>query len=214
MSDKIAVLIADDHPVVRSGLNNMLSNLADIAVVGEAARGDEALELNRALRPDVLVLDIRMPDASGLQLIPQLKADNPEVRVLILTSYENDEYLFGAISAGAHGFLLKSAAYEELAQAIRDVFSGRRQLSPRLVGRVLDELELYAREISRYKAGLSESHVQILRLVAEGLTNKEIAGRLHWSEITVKRKISEILEKLGVAGRAQAVSEATRRGVI
>jgi two-component system, NarL family, response regulator DevR len=214
MSEPIRVLIVDDHPVVRSGLRNMLSNLDDIAVAGEAASGAEALAQNRALRPDVLVLDVRMPDVSGLQLIPQLQADSPELRLLILTSYENDEYLFGAISAGAHGFLLKSAAFEELAQAIRDVFSGRRQLSPRLVGRVLDELQLYAQEISRYKAGLSDNHVQILRLVAEGLTNREIAGRLHWSEITVKRKVSEILEKLGVATRAQAVSEAVRRGVI
>jgi DNA-binding NarL/FixJ family response regulator len=214
MSDKIQVLIVDDHPVVRGGLRHLLSHAPDIEVIGEADTGEAAIGANRQLHPDVIVLDIRMPGIGGLQCIPSLREDNDEVKILVLTSYDSDEYLFGALGAGAHGFLLKSSAYSELIDAVRDIFSGKRQLSPPLMGRVLTEFEVYAREISRYKIGLSQDHIKILRLVAEGLTNREIAGRLHWSEITVKRKISEILVALGVGTRAQAASEAVKRGMI
>src|SRR5690606_35996163 len=123
--------------------------------------------------------------SSGMRIIPTLRQSHPKVKVLMLTSHDTDEHLFGSLNLGAHGFLLKSIAHEELAEAIRRVHRGERQLSPRLVGRVLNEFELYAKEVTSRKLGLSEGHIEILRLVAEGYTNRKIASELHWSEITV-----------------------------
>lgn len=211
---KIHVLIVDDHPVVRRGLSSVLANMNDIKVVAEAENSAQALEKTRELRPDVVILDIRMPGSSGLQIIQALKQAHAEVKIVMLTSYDTDEHLFGALSSGAHGFLLKSIAHEELAEAIRRVYRGERQLSPRLVGRVLGEFESYAKEVNRHKAGLTETQIEILRLIADGSTNREIAAKLHWSEITVKRKISEILTQLNVTTRTQAVSEAMKKGLI
>lgn len=211
---KIRVLIADDHPVVRRGLHSILTNMDDIDVIGEAEDSAQALSQTDKLKPDVVILDIRMPGSSGMRIIPHLKQIHPEVKVLMLTSYDTDEHLFGSLNLGAHGFLLKSVAHEELAEAIRRVHRGERQLSERLVGRVLDEFESYAKEVSRHKTGLSSSHIEILQLIAEGYTNRKIASKLHWSEITVKRRISEILAQLNVNTRAQAVSEAMKRGLI
>jgi len=213
-TDKIRVLIVDDHPVVRRGLHSILTNMDDLQVVGEAEDSAGALQRTRELKPDVVLLDIRMPGCSGLQIIQGLKQAHPEVKILVLTSHDTDEYLFGALSSGAHGFLLKSIAHEELPEVVRRVYRGERQLSPRLVGRVLGEFETYAKEVTRSKTGLSESHLQILRLIAEGRTNRDIAAKLHWSEITVKRKVSDILLRLNVATRTQAVSEAMKKGLI
>jgi DNA-binding NarL/FixJ family response regulator len=134
---KIRVLIVDDHPVVRRGLHSILTNMNDLEVVGEAEDAVQALERTSALQPDVVLLDIRMPGSTGLQIIPGLKSVHEEVKILVLTSHDSDEHLFGALSTGAHGFLLKSIAHEELPKVIRRVYSGERQLSPRLVGRVL-----------------------------------------------------------------------------
>jgi DNA-binding NarL/FixJ family response regulator len=211
---KIRVLLVDDHPVVRRGLHSILANMNDINVVGEAENSAQALERTKELRPDVIILDIRMPGSSGLQVIQALKQTHAEAKIVVLTSYDTDEHLFGALSSGAHGFLLKSIAHEEVAEAIRKVYRGERLLSPRLVGRVLGEFETYAKEVSRHKVGLTETQIEILRLIAEGSTNREIAARLHWSEITVKRKISEILTQLNVTSRTQAVSEAMKKGLI
>ncbi len=212
---KIRVLLVDDHPVVRRGLHSILTNMPDIQVVGEAENSAQALERTRELRPDVIILDIRLPGSSGLQIIQALRQIHPDVKIVVLTSYDTDEHLFGALSSGAHGFLLKSVAHEEVAEAIRRVYRGERELSPpKLVGRVLGEFENYAKEVNRHKAGLSDHQIEILRLIAEGATNREIATQLHWSEITVKRKISEILTQLNVTTRTQAVSEAMKKGLI
>lgn len=212
--NKIRVLIVDDHPVVRRGLHSILTNMDDINVIGEAENAVQALERTAKHKPDVVILDIRMPGSSGLQIIPSLKEAHAQVKVLVLTSHDTDEHLFGALSTGAHGFLLKSIAHEELPEVIRKVYSGERQLSPRLVGRVLGEFETYAKEMTRHKTGLSDSQIDILRLIADGYTNREIATKLHWSEITVKRKVSDILNRLNVTSRAQAVSEAMKKGLI
>ena len=211
---KIRVLIVDDHPVVRRGLHSILTNMHDLEVVGEAEDAVQALERTSALQPDVVLLDIRMPGSTGLQIIPGLKSVHEEVKILVLTSHDSDEHLFGALSTGAHGFLLKSIAHEELPKVIRRVYNGERQLSPRLVGRVLGEFETYAKEMTRHRTGLSDSQIDILRLIADGYTNREIAAKLHWSEITVKRKVSDILNRLNVTTRAQAVSEAMKKGLI
>ncbi len=210
----IRVLIVDDHPVVRQGLQSLLSNYPDIQVAGEADTGLGALEEAALLQPDVVLLDIRLPGASGMDVARQLRRQNPQARIIILTAYEDDEYLIGALQAGAHGYLLKSASHETLAEAIRNAHAGRRVLSPSLVDGVLRQFESLAKESLVSQSGLSESELEILPLLAEGATNKEMAERLYWSEATVKRKIGDTLAKLGVSNRAQAVAEAIRRGLI
>jgi two-component system NarL family response regulator len=211
---KIRVLIVDDHPVVRQGLITMMKSMKDIEVVGQAGDGQEALELVGQLEPDVILLDIRMPGPSGLQIIDRLRTIRPEVKIIVLTSYDAEEHLFGALRAGAHGFLLKSIAHEKLGEAIRAVWSGERQLSPDVVGRVMEEFEVLSQQLTKREYSLSKSEIQILRLIADGYTNKEIAQKQHWSEVTVKRRISSILTKLKVTSRAQAVAEAVKKGLI
>jgi DNA-binding NarL/FixJ family response regulator len=212
--NEIRVLLVDDHPVVRRGLHSILTNMNDIEVIGEAENAAQALERTGELQPDVVILDIRMPGSSGLQIISSLKQVHPDVKILVLTSHDTDEHLFGALSSGAHGFLLKSIAHEELPKVIRRIYRGERQLSSRLVGRVLGEFETYAKEMTRHRTGLSDSQIDILSLIADGYTNREIATKLHWSEITVKRKVSDILHRLNVTTRAQAVSKAMKKGLI
>jgi DNA-binding NarL/FixJ family response regulator len=210
----IRVLIVDDHPVVRQGLQSLLSNYPDIQVAGEADTGLRALEEAARLQPDVVLLDIRLPGASGMDVARQLRRQNPQTRIIILTAYEDDEYLIGALQAGAHGYLLKSASHQTLAEAIRNAHAGRRVLSPSLVDGVLRQFEELAKESLVSQSGLSESELKILPLLAEGATNKEMAERLYWSEATVKRKMRDILAKLEVNNRAQAVAEAIKRGLI
>jgi DNA-binding NarL/FixJ family response regulator len=210
----IRVLIADDHPVVRHGLATMLKGLDGIEVVGQAEDGQEALAKVGQLQPDVVLLDIRMPGPSGLWVLEQLRQRYEDVKVIILTSHDTEEHLLGALRSGAHGYLLKSIAHEKLGEAIRAVYSGERQLSPDMIGRVLEEFEALSQQLVNHEYSLSTSEVQILRLVAEGYTNKEIAEDQHWSEVTVKRKIATILTKLNVTSRAQAVAESMKKGLI
>lgn len=210
----IRVLIVDDHPVVRQGLQSLLSNYPDIQVAGEADTGLRALEEAARLQPDVVLLDIRLPGANGIDVTRQLRRQNPQARIIILTAYEDDEYLIGALQAGAHGYLLKSASHQTLAEAIRNAHAGRRVLSPGLVDGVLRQFEALAKESLVSQSGLSESELEIVQLLAEGASNKEMAERLYWSEATVKRKMRDILAKLEVSNRAQAVAEAIKRGLI
>ncbi len=212
--DRIRVLVVDDHPVVRHGLRSLLANHDDIQIVGEAGSASEAFQMASSAHPDVVLLDIRMPGYSGIDVAQQLRRAHPTLRVLILTAYEDDEYLFGALRAGAHGYLLKSSSHDVLASAIRAVHRGERLLSPGLVDRVLKEFEDLAKERAHHESGLSDQELQVLRHIAEGATNKEIAERMFWSEVTVKRKVEDIFAKLNVANRAQAVAEAIRRGLI
>jgi two-component system, NarL family, response regulator LiaR len=214
VTEKIRVLIADDHPVVRQGLASMLVNMPDVDVVGEAGDGTQALERAASLKPDIVLLDVRMPGRSGLQIIPLLRKAHANIKIIVLTSYDTDEYLFGALRSGAHAFLLKSIAHEKLADAIRQVYRGERQLTPDLVGRVLQEFESQAQEVTRYETGLTDSEVDILRLIAEGYSNREIAKQEHWSEVTIKRKVADIFRKLNVTSRSQAIMEAVKRGLI
>lgn len=214
MTGKIRVLIVDDHPVVLQGLEAMLSHYPDVQVVAQATSGASALRYAERLQPDVVLLDIRMPGSNGVQVARRLKQTFVEMKVLILTTYEEDEYLFGALEAGADGYLLKTASPEELSEAIRKVNSGSRLLSPDLVGKVLKQFESVTREKVRLESGLSLQEIKVLELVAEGATNKEIAERLYWSEITVKRKLQDIVHKLGASDRTQAVAEGMRRGLI
>ena len=210
----IRVLIVDDHPVVRQGLQSLLSNFPDILVIGEADCCEGGLEQAALLQPDVVLLDIRMPGASGIEVTRQLRRQNPTAEILILTAYEDDEYLVQALHAGAHGYLLKSASHENLAEAIRDAHGGRRVLSPSLVDRVLRQFDEPGTQREASTPALSESELEILRLLSQGATNREIGDVLSYSEATAKRKVGEILSKLGVQNRAQAVAEAMKRGLM
>ena len=210
----IKVLIVDDHPVVRRGLHSILGDAKDLQVVGEASNGSEALKQVGALKPDVVLMDIRLPGADGVQITRRVRREYPEAKIIILTTYDDDQHLYNAIEAGAHGFLTKHADYSDLAESIRAVARGERLLSPALVGKVLDRFQHLARAQALQQSGLTEQEIELLRLIAQGETNKEIGDKLFWSEVTVKRRASEVYSKLNVADRAQAVGEAMRRGLI
>jgi two-component system, NarL family, response regulator DevR len=210
----IRVLIVDDHPIVRQGVRGVLANHADIQVVGEADSASTLFSIVDSLKPDVVLLDIRMPGQNGIEVTQRLKQDHPMIKVIILTTYDDDEYLFGALRAGAEGYLLKSASQEVLADSIRQVGHGERLLSANLVSKVLREFKDLAKDKTRADSGLTDQELEVLRMIAAGATNKEIAEKLYWSEVTVKRKVQDILEKMGVANRAQAVAEASKRGLL
>ncbi len=210
----IRVLVADDHPVVRQGLRSLLASYDDIQVIGEAEGGFSVMKQVESLQPDVILLDIRMTGSDGIAIAHQLRQSYPDIKVIILSTYDDDEYLFGALQAGVHGYLLKSVSHDILASSIRSVYKGQRLLSPTLIDKVVQQFEELAKERARHESGLSDQELQVLEEVAQGATNKEIAKKLYWSEVTVKRKIQDILAKLNVSNRAQAVAEAIRRGLI
>ncbi len=210
----IRVMIVDDHPIVRQGVRGVLANHPDIEVVGEADSAPTLFAIVESLHPDVILLDIRMPGQSGIEVTQRLKRDYPNIKVIVLTTYDDDEYLFGALRAGAEGYLLKSASQEVLADSIRQVGRGERLLSPNLVGKLMREFKDLAKDKARADTGLTDQELEVLRMIAAGATNKEIAEKLFWSEVTVKRKVQDILEKMGVANRAQAVAEAGKRGLL
>lgn len=210
----ITVLVVDDHPVVRQGLHSLLAEYADIKVIGTAANGPSALKLAAELQPNIILLDIRLAGTDGLNVAQQLRKRQPDSRIIILTSYDDDEYLLEAAQVGVHGYMLKGTSAEVLASAIRSIHEGERQLSPALLSKVLRQFETLAVEKARYESGLLEDEVRIIRLLCEGATNKEIADELFWSEITVKRKLQDIYAKLEVSNRLQAAMEAVRRGLI
>jgi two-component system, NarL family, response regulator DevR len=212
-SEQINVLIVDDHRIVRSGLRTMLETSEGISVVGESSNSTAAIEQASALNPDVILLDVRMPGISGIEAIGHLRTVTT-AKIIVLTTYEEQEYLCGAIEAGAHGYMLKTCSLDELIQAIQAVHEGKRLLEPSLVESLINGYERLARKSVAHPVGLSDTELQILTLMAEGATNREIAEALHWSEITVKRKTIGIYQKLNVSDRAQAVADAIRRGLI
>ncbi len=212
--DPIRVLLVDDHPIVRQGVRSVLANHPDIEVVGEADGAATLFSSLDSTKPNVILLDIRMPGPSGIEITQRLKREHPEIKIIVLSTYDDDEFLLGALRAGAEGYLLKSASAQVLASAIRQVGQGERLLSPALVTKMMREFEELSKEKSRADSGLTEQELQVLRMIAAGATNKEIAEKLYWSEVTVKRKVQDILEKMGVANRAQAVAEAAKRGLL
>lgn len=212
--EAIRVLIVDDHPVVRQGVRSLLVNHSDIQVVAEAESAASLFATLNGNPPDVILLDVRMPGPSGIEITQRLKRERPSIKVIILTTYEDDEILFGALRAGADGYLLKSTSPEILASSIRSVARGERLMSPGLVDKMMRQFQDLAAQKVRADSGLTDHELQVLQLVAGGATNKEIADKLFWSEVTVKRKTQDIFEKLGVANRAQAVGEATKRGIL
>ncbi|MER3438919.1 MAG: DNA-binding response regulator [Chloroflexota bacterium] len=210
----ISVLLVDDHPVVVEGLRKVLAIAGDISIAGAAHDAAGAIEQARALKPDVILLDLRMPGASGVQATRRLREQDVRSAVIILTSYGDQAYVRQALEAGADGYLLKTTPPDELISAIRNAARGRRQLSPELLDGVLADFGGLAREHTRREADLSEEDREILRRAAEGATNREIGQALGRSEIAIKKRLQVIFAKLGAVDRAHAVAEAIRRGLI
>ena len=208
------VLIVDDHLVVRRGLRSMLADAEDVEIVGEASNAGEAIKRATSLRPDILVLDIRMPGMNGLRLLRCLKEQLPDIKVIILTNYDDEQFLLEAFRAGAYGYLLKNVSREDLLEVLHTAHQGKRMLSPELMDSVLKQFAELGQRQAMDQFGLSNREIELLGLVAEGATNWQIAERLYWSETTVKRKLSDVFQKLDVCDRAQAVAVAMRHSLI
>jgi DNA-binding NarL/FixJ family response regulator len=212
---KIRVLLADDHVLVRQGIRQFLEDEDDIEVIAEANQGEEALRLVEAYLPDIAVLDIRMPQVTGLEATRRIKAQFPQVRVLILTAYDDDPYVFASLAAGADGYMLKTASADELIRAVRAIHEGSSALSPEIASKVIRQMtnkkpEGAAAQVER----LTEREIEVLRLAAHGLTNRAIGSELGISHRTVQGHLASIYGKLSVNSRTEAVTEALRLGWI
>ena len=214
MASPIRILIVDDHPIVRQGVRSLLGAYPDLRVVGEADSPAAVEAQSEKTRPDVILLDVRLGACDGIRIARDVHRRFPDCKVIILTTYDDDDYLYGALEAGAHAYLLKDVSLEELPTAIRQVHGGKRLLSPDLMDRVLAQFQSLAQEKAAEDLGVSLEDRQLLAYIADGLTNREIAQQLHYSEATVKKKVQELLEKLGVSNRTQAVAMAIRQGLI
>jgi NarL family two-component system response regulator LiaR len=211
-NEPIRILIADDHQLVRQGLMALLSVKPGIEVVGQAADGVEAVELANSLEPDIILLDLLMPNKDGIETTREIKADDPDARILIITSFAEDENVYQAIKAGALGYLLKDSSPQELMQAIHDVCGGRLSLHPNIALKLIEELNRPT-DIKPTEDPLTEREVEVLKLVAKGRSNQEIAEKLVVSERTVGAHVSNILSKLHLANRTQAALFALRTGL-
>lgn len=211
---QIRLLVVDDHQLVRKGIRSLLINHPDIEIVGEAENGVVALKQVQACNPDIVLLDIRMPGLDGIEVIRQLHRSRPEVKIIVLTTYDDETYVSGALEAGVHGYLLKNVSHEVLADAIRSVYAGGLQLSPDLMGQVMRQFADMARVQKQHFSGLTEEELRLIHLVADGKSNSAIAKVMFWSETTVKRRVQELFDKLGVENRVQAAAEAGKRGLL
>ncbi len=203
------MFLLDDHEMVREGLKAMLEASGRVEVVGESDSAEEAARRIPALRPDVAILDARLPDGSGIEVCRTIRAQDPSLKALILTSYDDDEALFAAIMAGAAGYVLKDVKGQDFLDAIERVAAGQSLIDPALMARVLDRVR-NGPQVAPELAGLSEQELTLLSLIAEGLTNRQISERMYLAEKTVKNYVSHLLVKLGLERRTQAAVLATR----
>ncbi len=205
----IRLLIVDDHPVVREGLVAVLEQQGEFAIVGQVSSAEAAIERATLVSPDVVLLDLELPGMSGVEAIPHLLRATPGAKVIVFTAYDTDERVFGAIQAGAKGYLLKGAPASEITSAITAVHGGASALDPRVASKVLARVAT-----PRATAGLTAREQEVLRLVSDGRSNKQIAKALAITERTVKYHVASIFNKLGADNRAQAVAVAARRGLV
>ena len=214
MEDTVRVLIADDHPLFREGMRGRLDRVADVAVVGEAASGDEAVELAHQLEPHIILMDIKMPGLNGIEATRKIQQASPQIGVLVLTMFEDDDSVFAAMRAGAKGYLLKDSGGEGVVHAIRAVASGEAVFGPGVAERIIGFFSApRAAAPQRAFPELTEREEEVLSLVAQGKSNREIARQLFVSLKTVRNHVSNILLKLQVADRAQAVIRARDAGM-
>ena len=212
--EKIKVLLADDHVIVREGTKELVQRQPDMRVVAEASDGVEAVELARLYRPDVIVMDIAMPNMNGIEATKQIKKFLPSTAVLILTAYDSDQYIMALLEAGAAGYLLKNVRGNQLIDAIRAVFSGESILQPSTTRRVIDHLKVRAIKTDEESAAstLTEREMEVLKLAAKGVSNRDIAEQLFVSNRTVQTHLSNIFKKLAVGSRTEAILYGLKRG--
>jgi NarL family two-component system response regulator LiaR len=208
----IRILVVDDHAVVREGLRALIDSEPGMTLVGEAADGEQAVQRARSLQPDVILMDLVMPRKGGIEAIGEIVGENPDLRILVLTSFAEDDKVFPAIKAGALGYLLKDSSAEELLRAIRDVHRGEPSMHPTVAHKLMRELQRPS-DLPPTEEPLTEREVEVLRLVARGLSNQKIADRLVVSERTVRTHVSNILDKLHLANRTEAALYALREGL-
>jgi NarL family two-component system response regulator LiaR len=213
---KTRILLADDHPLLREALSQVFSSEKDMEIVGEANNGEEAVNMTSQLKPDILVMDIMMPKFDGLEASRQIKKVAPNTAILILTAYDDDNYVLGLLEAGAAGYLMKSARGQDLVEAVRAIRAGESVLHPMIIEKLLKQAMIKpAGPVDRkIKELLSDREMEMLKLLATGMSNKEIADKLYLSLRTVKAHMSNIFTKMSVASRSEALVEALRKGLI
>jgi len=212
--DELTVLIADDHPLVREALHRALDVEEDMKVVAEASDGEEAVKLASELKPDVVVMDIVMPKVNGIEATRKIKEIAPDTAILILTAYDDEEYVLGLLDAGAAGYLLKSARGRDLVGAIRTIRAGESVLHPNIIARLLKRATVTAVKENKAQGLLSERESEVLRLVALGMSNKEVAEELFLSQRTVKAHLTNVFNKLNVASRSEAIVKGLQWGLV
>jgi two-component system, NarL family, response regulator DevR len=212
--DEIRVIIVDDHPVFRYGLRSLLAQDLSIKIAGEAENGADALALLERVHPDIMLLDIHLPGPNGIELAQRIRTTFPDVKIIILTAYESDEYVLEALRAGVSGYLLKSSSNEIIQSAIHTVHAGQKLLNSGQVNLVLTELENQTRQHKHDQYDLTDLEIKILGYLAQGDTLEDIGKHIYLSEPTVKRMVGTILTKLGASNRTQAVADAIRNGLI
>ena len=213
MSPKIRVVIVDDHPVVREGLQALIDTEANMHVIGQASSGEDAIQLAKELDPDVMLLDLIMKPMSGIEVIQRIKAEGLQVNILVLTSFGNENLVFQAVKAGAQGYLLKDTPPQLLIKAILDVYNGMSSLAPAVASKLIQEIKEVPSSVENETGILTKRETLILKHVAQGLANQEIADRLVISERTVRTHMANILRKLHLANRTQAALYALREGI-